>query len=158
MKNRVFAVILVLCLAVGLAGCVLGASQPIATQAPALEPIYEDGFVKVSFIELFDAEGVSGVSYLRLLVVNKTDQKISIIPTDASVNKYQTMLMSGTMMEIKADEKSQNPFIISHANIDANSASEIQSVEFIMQILNDDMDEIGRTGMIAIERDAVPAT
>ena len=94
------------------------------------QTLVDDDIVKVTFKETFEVDGVEGVFYLRMNCENKTDKEIWVALDSASVNGEMVTVMSGGPMYITPGNSSNNPFIISYANISASTLAEIQEISF----------------------------
>lgn len=114
------------------------ANTTITTEKEETKKIFEDNYVKVSFVELFDEKSVQGASYLKLLVENKADKNILVSLKNASVNDMTVNTGSGVPMTIPSGKSSQQPFILFTGAAGINSSDEINKVSFKMLILDND--------------------
>ena len=115
------------------------------------EVLFESDAMKVSFIEVFEAEGVAGAGYLRLKVENKTDKTVTVYPKDAYVNDTSVTLGSGVPMTLLPGKNSQAPFIIFYSNLGITSKDEIQKIELKLTFDDENYDMIAETETMVIE-------
>lgn len=140
---------ILLCVAVFLGGCGgmdAGETTPPESTEAAEVVLIDDGVVKVSFVEIFEANGLSGMCYLRLHVENKTDKQISVYLMDAYVNDMAVTMMSGVPMDIAPGKMSQNPFIFSGFTKD-----EVEKIEFKVHVYDEHMGDIKETDVVTIK-------
>lgn len=103
-------------------------NQP--SEAKTEKVLIDDDCIKATYLEMFEADGVNGVFYIKILVENKTDKTLWVHLSDTSVNGMETMAMSGVPMTIQPGNKSQNPFIISYTNLNISQLSEVETISF----------------------------
>lgn len=100
--------------------------------------VYDSDNLKVTFLKAYDQDGIEGVFYFQLLVENKSNQYAWVYLDKVSIDGYSTTAMSGVPMNIKAGEKSQQPFIFSYNNLDAKSISDVKNIKFQVVMENAD--------------------
>lgn len=113
--------------------------------------LFESDDMNISFIELYEVEGVQGAGYLRLKVENKTDKTVTVYPKDAYVNDTSVVLGSGVPMKLAPGKNSQAPFIIFYSNLGITSKDEIQKIEFKLTFDEDGGDWSAETETMVIE-------
>lgn len=139
MKRMLLMVLI--CFSLILAGCGEGSnfaspatdsqgSQAQPSEAKTEKVLIDDDCIKATYLEMFEADGVNGVFYIKILVENKTDKTLWVHLSDTSVNGMETMAMSGVPMTIQPGNKSQNPFIISYTNLNISQLSEVETISF----------------------------
>lgn len=96
--------------------------------------IFEDDFIKVSFIDMYDENGVEDASYLKLLIENKTDKTIWVTPDNVSANDIMLQTGSGVPMTIAPGASSRQPFILFTNAAGIGSADEIDELSFRMLV------------------------
>lgn len=124
------------------------------TQDTESTVIYEDNYIKASFVKVYsdpivDAS-VEGVVYLQLLVENKSDKTITVALTNSAVNGMSTTFGSGLPMEILPGNSSQQPFIIYTNNTNVKTASDINKLQFSFYLFDDNYDQIEETEIITV--------
>lgn len=113
--------------------------------------LFESDDMKISFIELYEVEGIQGAGYLRLKVENNTDKSVTVYPKDAYVNDTAVVLGSGVPMTLLPEKNSQAPFIIFYTNLGITSKDEIQKIEFKLTFDENDGDWSAETETMVIE-------
>lgn len=121
------------------------------SSADSSELIYEDAYVKVSFIKLYTIESVNEAVYLQLLVENKTQQTVTVGLTNSAVNGMSTVISSGFPMTILPGNSSQQPFIIHTKNTNVVAAEDIEKLQFSVYLLDEDINTIEETDVITIK-------
>lgn len=104
--------------------------------------IFEDDYMKVTYIECFDEKSVDGATYLRLSVENISDKKITVSLEDVSVNGAMVNTGNGVPMTIAPDKSSQQPFILFTGAAGIGSADEIDSISLKISLLDNDTSEV----------------
>lgn len=139
--------IIMLAFSLCLTACGGTETQPVAessTEKTAIETVLIDNdSVKVSFIEIFEEASIKDTCYLKLLVENKTSQKVTVYLKDAYVNDTSVQMLSGVPMDIEAGKKSQNPFIFTGYEKD-----DVESVEFKVWVVDESMNTIDETDTV----------
>lgn len=162
------AIVLVIIVAV-VAICVIVSGNPDSDKAtpnataaakPAATPkqtssaaIAENADISVSFEKLEEIDGIEGVCYLTLSMTSKADKEIWVYLENASVNgDMLPAVMQGVPTYIMPEKTSHNPFIISFANITAQSAAEITDIQFDIVVADrESLNEISRISNVRIE-------
>lgn len=143
--------LILLCAALLLAGCAevdLGSDVSENAVTPNTETVLiDDDIVKVTFVEVFEVDGLSGTCYLRLQVDNKSDQKISVYLMDAYVNDMSVTMMSGVPMDIMPGKASQNPFFFTGFTKD-----EVEKIEFKVHVYDENMKTIEETNTVEVKK------
>lgn len=106
------------------------------------EEIFEDDYMKVTYIECFDKKSVDGATYLRLSVENKSDKNITVSLEDVSVNGAMVNTGSGVPMTIAPGKSSQQPFILFTGAAGIGSSDEIDSISLKISLLDNDTSEV----------------
>lgn len=114
-------------------------------EAEEYQVLIDDSYIKVSFIEIFEMDGLENTCFLRLLVENKTDQKVIIYLKDGYVNDFSVAMLSGIPMTIDPGRKSQNPF-----NFFGYKKSDISSLDFKIVIADESLNTIAETDVVKL--------
>ena len=122
-----------------------GENTPTESTEGKAAVLIDDDVVKVTFVEIFEVDGLSGACYLRLRVDNKSDQKISVYLMDAYVNDMAVTMMSGVPMDIMPGKASQNPFFFTGFTKD-----EVEKIEFKVHLYDENMDTIEETDTVEV--------
>lgn len=117
-------------------------AQENTQQQKEPQKAFEDDYIKVSFVEWYEEPAVDEISYLRLLVENKSDKNIMVYLKDVSVNNLMVNTGSGVPMVITPGKASQQPFIMYTEAAGINSVDEISEISFKVVVLDNDTSEI----------------
>lgn len=117
--------------------------------------IYEDNYVKVSYIKVFSDETVDqyveGVAYLQLRVENKSKQTFTVSMTKAAINGMSTTIGSGLPMTILPGNSSEQPFILFTKNTGVSNADDIEKLQFSLYLFDENINSIEETKNISIK-------
>ncbi|MDP4152646.1 MAG: hypothetical protein Q8865_04270 [Bacillota bacterium] len=127
------------------------AANKVTTSGKAdTSPLYEDKLIKITYCEIFEVPSIKGACYLRLLVENKSDKKITVYLKDAYVNDMATFMGSGVPMTIEMGKKSQQPFTFFYSNLDISKMSEIKNIQFKVWITDENTKTLEETGTLKV--------
>lgn len=127
------------------------ANPTVPDDEPQETVVLDDDFVKVTYEEVFEADGIEGTFYFRLTVENKTEKNVTIYLADASVNKVSTLAMSGIPMTIQPGGKSLNPFIFSYSNLDIEKLEDLEEISFKVKVEDSETyDEINTSDIVSV--------
>lgn len=113
--------------------------------------IYEDEYIKASYIDCYEEEAVEGCAYLALKIENKPNKTFMVSLSDASINDTMVNTGSGVPMIIKPDKNSRQPFILFTGAAGIDSVDEIKTISFKIVLLdNDTVDTIEKTKEIEV--------
>ena len=116
------------------------------------QPLIDNDFVTVTFVDVFESPGIDSVFYLQLEVKNKTEKTVWVSLQDSSVNDYMAMAMSGVPTIIEPGKISTNPVFFSYASTSITSLDELTHIEFSVNVSdNDSLEELYVSEKIIIE-------
>lgn len=117
--------------------------------------IYEDDYIKASFIKVYSDKNVDsfveGVAYLQLHVENKSEQPYTVSLSNAAINGMSTTIGSGIPMTILPGNSSEQPFILFTKNTGVNNADDIETVQFSFYLLDDELHKVQETKTITVD-------
>lgn len=87
--------------------------------------LVDNDVVKVIFTEIYEEPSIENACYLRWMVENKSDKKITVYLKDAYVNDTFVQMLSGIPMTIEPGKKSRIPYFFTGYAID-----NVNSLEF----------------------------
>lgn len=127
------------------------ATPTVQDEEPQETVVLEDDFVKVTYGEVCEADGIEDAFYFRLTVENKTEKNVTIYLADTSVNKVSTLAMSGMPMTIQPGGKSLNPFIFSYSNLDIEKLEDLEEISFKVKVEDSETyDEINTSDTVSV--------
>ena len=117
--------------------------------------IYEDDYIKASFIRVYSSEMVDsvvkGVAYLQLHIENKSNMTFTVAMSKAAINGMTTTIGSGVPMVLLPGNSSEQPFILFTNNTGVNHANEIEQLQFSFFLLDENIKKIEETPTISIK-------
>lgn len=108
--------------------------------ATAEQVIYEDDYLKATYKGVSET---SGVIVMTVALENKSDEEITVLPMDSSVDGTMVQFTSGTLATIQAGKTFNQGWIL--------SSMPTEEIEFSMSICDSDMSEILQTDVLTIE-------
>lgn len=118
------------------------------------KPIYEDDYIKASFVKVYNDKAVDmsveGVSYMQLLIENKSSQSLTIGFSNAAINGMSTTFGSGLPVTILPGNSSQQPFILFTKNTGVSSADDINKIQFSFCLMDENAHIVDETETITI--------
>lgn len=115
------------------------------------EVLFENEVVKVTFMEIFEMDGIAGACYLKLKVENKSDKTVTVYLKDAYVNDTAVLMGSGVPMTLAPGKNSQAPFFFSYTNLDIDSKDEVKKIEFKMFLTGENSETVLETESLIVE-------
>lgn len=135
-------IISILCAAVlilGMTGCSDTSSVSDTsgtTEGSTEQVIYEDEYLKATYLGVSD-------TVMSVSLENKSDEEITVLPMDSSVDGTMKQFTSGTLATIQPGKTFNQGWII--------GATPTNEIEFSMSICGKDMSELVRTDSLKIE-------
>lgn len=155
--KKIFALVVSLVMALMVSACGgSGSASSSESSSEVVAPIEEQVLwdsenVKVSFIEIFEADYLPGNCYLKLKVENKSDKTVMVSLKDSYVNDTAQMMGTGVPIVLAPDKNSQQPFFFGYTNLGITSKSEIKKIEFKVWLMDDEnYDTIEETDNLVI--------
>lgn len=162
-KTIVFVFVFIICLVVALSLFTPDDSSDTTTDDTTIQSsettnekddykkIYEDKYIKASYIDCYEEEAVEGCAYLALKIENKSNKTFMVSLSDTSINDTMVNTGSGLPMIIKPSKNSRQPFTLFTGAAGINSVDEIKTISFKILLLdNDTVDTIEETKEIEI--------
>lgn len=110
-----------------------------STESNVEQVIYEDDTLKAVYLGVSEN---SGMQLLNVRLENKTDDEITVLPMDSSVNDTSVQFTSGVLATIQAGKMFNQSWIV--------GSNQVKTLEFSMSVNDKDMSEIARTELITI--------
>lgn len=118
------------------------------------KPIFEDEYIKASFVKVYNDKAVDmsveGVSYMQLLVENKSNQSLTIGFKNAAINGMSTTIGSGLPVTVLPGNSSQQPFILFTKNTGVTSADDISKIQFSFCLMDENAHIVDETETVTI--------
>ena len=126
-------------------------SSEITNEKDDYKKIYEDKYIKASYIDCYEEEAVEGCAYLALKIENKSNKTFMVSLSDTSINDTMVNTGSALPMIIKPSKNSRQPFTLFTQAAGINSVDEIKTISFKILLLdNDTVDTIEETKEIEV--------
>lgn len=132
--KKILSLMLAGVLALAISGCSTDSS--VATGETSEQVIYEDEYIKATY------QGISN-SIMSVSLENKSNEEITILPMDSSVDGVMKQFTSGVIATIQPGKTFNQGWIL--------GAMPNKEIEFSMSICGKDMSELVRTDSLKIE-------
>ncbi len=132
--KKILSLMLAGVLALAISGC--GTDSSVATVETSEQVIYEDEYIKATY------QGISN-SIMSVSLENKSNEEITILPMDSSVDGVMKQFTSGVIATIQPGKTFNQGWIL--------GAMPNKEIEFSMSICGKDMSELVRTDSLKIE-------
>lgn len=132
--KKILSLMLAGVLALVISGCSTDSS--VATVETSEQVIYEDEYIKATY------QGISN-SIMSVSLENKSNEEITILPMDSSVDGVMKQFTSGVIATIQPGKTFNQGWIL--------GAMPNKEIEFSMSICGKDMSELVRTDSLKIE-------
>lgn len=132
--KKILSLMLAGVLALAISGCSTDSS--VATVETSGQVIYEDEYIKATY------QGISN-SIMSVSLENKSNEEITILPMDSSVDGVMKQFTSGVIATIQPGKTFNQGWIL--------GAMPNKEIEFSMSICGKDMSELVRTDSLKIK-------
>ena len=112
---------------------------------------YEDDILKATFVNVSEKAGLNGVGYIGVKFENKSDSEITVLPMDSSVNDTMVMYFSGVPATMQGGKKLNYALGFYFDKAGITDISEVEKLEFSLEIVDENMHQLVRTDIITIE-------
>lgn len=134
--KKILSILCAAVLILGMTGCSSTSSISDTSEESTEQVIYEDEYVKATYLGVSD-------TIMSVSLENKSDEEITVLPMDSSVDGTMKQFTSGTLATIQPGKTFNQGWII--------GATPTNEIEFSMSICGKDMSEISRTDSLKIE-------
>lgn len=138
--RRILSLLCTVFLILSLLGCGNAEQVPDTSKEVEGQIIYEDNIIKATY------EGISetsGMVVMKVKLENKSDNEITILPMDSSVDGTMVQFTSGTLATISSGKTFNQGWIIGSMPTD--------NIEFSMSICDENMSELVKTDILTID-------
>lgn len=134
--KKILSILCTAVLILGMTGCSSTSSISDTPEESTEQVIYEDEYVKATYLGVSD-------TIMSVSLENKSDEEITVLPMDSSVDGTMKQFTSGTLATIQPGKTFNQGWII--------GATPTNEIEFSMSICGKDMSELVRTDSLKIE-------
>lgn len=145
------SILVVALMILGLCSCGSSSEPEQAAVEPSAEVIYKDEYVEVTFEGVSDLPVVEGMTAVNLSFQNLSDQEITVLPLDSSVNDSMVQFVSGTPATMQGGKKLAYAMSFNNETAGISDYSEVKTLEFSLSVNDADFNEISRSGILSIE-------
>lgn len=145
------SILVVALMILGLCSCGSSSEPEQAAVEPSAEVIYKDEYVEVTFEGVSDLPVVEGMTAVNLSFQNLSDQEITVLPLDSSVNDSMVQFVSGTPATMQGGKKLAYAMSFNNETAEISDYSEVKTLEFSLSVNDADFNEISRSDILSIE-------
>jgi hypothetical protein len=145
------SILVVALMILGLCSCGSSSEPEQAAVEPSAQVIYKDEYVEVTFEGVSDLPMVEGMTAVNLSFQNLSDQEITVLPLDSSVNDSMVQFVSGTPATMQGGKKLAYAMSFNNETAGISDYSEVKTLEFSLSVNDADFNEISRSDILSIE-------
>lgn len=145
------SILVVALMILGLCSCGSSSEPEQAAVESSAEVIYKDEYVEVTFEGVSDLSLVEGMTAVNLSFQNLSDQEITVLPLDSSVNDSMVQFVSGTPATMQGGKKLAYAMSFNNETAGISDYSEVKTLEFSLSVNDADFNEISRSDILNIE-------
>ena len=145
------SILVVALMILGLCSCGSSSEPEQAAVEPSAQVIYKDEYVEVTFEGVSDLPMVEGMTAVNLSFQNLSDQEITVLPLDSSVNDSMVQFVSGTPATMQGGKKLAYTMSFNNETAGISDYSEVKTLEFSLSVNDSDFNEISRSDILSIE-------
>lgn len=145
------SILVVALMILGLCSCGSSSEPEQAAVEQSAQVIYKDEYVEVTFEGVSDLPMVEGMTAVNLSFQNLSDQEITVLPLDSSVNDSMVQFVSGTPATMQGGKKLAYAMSFNNETAGISDYSEVKTLEFSISVNDSDFNEISRSDILSIE-------
>lgn len=145
------SILVVALMILGLCSCGSSSEPEQAAVESSAEVIYKDEYVEATFEGVSDLPLVEGMTAVNLSFQNLSDQEITVLPLDSSVNDSMVQFVSGTPATMQRGKKLVYVMSFNNETAGISDYSEVKTLEFSLSVNDADFNEISRSDILSIE-------
>lgn len=134
--KKILSILCVAVLILGMTGCGDTSSVSDTSEESTKQVIYEDEYIKAVYLGVSD-------TVMSVSLENKSNEEITVLPMDSSVDGTMKQFTSGTLAIIQPGKTFNQGWIL--------GVTPTNEIEFSMSICGKDMSELVRTDSLKIE-------
>lgn len=145
------SILVVALMILGLCSCGSSSEPEQAAVEPSAQVIYKDEYVEVTFEGVSDLPMVEGMTAVNLSFQNLSDQEITVLPLDSSVNDSMVQFVSGTPATMQGGKKLVYVMSFNNETAGISDYSEVKTLEFSLSVNDENFNEVSRSDILNIE-------
>ena len=134
--KKILSILCAAVLILGMTGCGDTSSVSDNSEESTEQAIYEDEYIKAIYLGVSD-------TVMSVSLENKSNEEITVLPMDSSVDGTMKQFTSGTLATIQPGKTFNQGWIL--------GVTPTNEIEFSMSICGKDMSELVRTDSLKIE-------
>lgn len=145
------SILVVALMILGLCSCGSSSEPEQAAVESSAQVIYKDEYVEVTFEGVSDLPLVEGMTAVNLSFQNLSDQEITVLPLDSSVNDSMVQFVSGTPATMQGGKKLVYVMSFNNETAGISDYSEVKTLEFSLSVNDENFNEVSRSDILNIE-------
>lgn len=145
------SILVVALMILGLCSCGSSSEPEQAAVESSAEVIYKDEYVEVTFEGVSDLPLVEGMTAVNLSFQNLSDQEITVLPLDSSVNDSMVQFVSGTPATMQGGKKLVYVMSFNNETAGISDYSEVKTLVFSLSVNDENFNEVSRSDILNIE-------
>lgn len=145
------SILVVALMILGLCSCGSSSEPEQAAVEQSAQVIYKDEYVEVTFEGVSDLPMVEGMTAVNLSFQNLSDQEITVLPLDSSVNDSMVQFVSGTPATMQGGKKLVYVMSFNNETAGISDYSEVKTLEFSLSVNDENFNEVSRSDILNIE-------
>lgn len=145
------SILVVALMILGLCSCGSSSEPEQAAVESSAQVIYKDEYVEVTFEGVSDLPMVEGMTAVNLSFQNLSDQEITVLPLDSSVNDSMVQFVSGTPATMQGGKKLVYVMSFNNETAGISDYSEVKTLEFSLSVNDENFNEVSRSDILNIE-------
>lgn len=145
------SILVVALMILSLCSCGSSSEPEQAAVEQSAQVIYKDEYVEVTFEGVSDLPMVEGMTAVNLSFQNLSDQEITVLPLDSSVNDSMVQFVSGTPATMQGGKKLVYVMSFNNETAGISDYSEVKTLEFSLSVNDENFNEVSRSDILNIE-------
>lgn len=145
------SILVVALMILSLCSCGSSSEPDQAAVEQSAQVIYKDEYVEVTFEGVSDLPMVEGMTAVNLSFQNLSDQEITVLPLDSSVNDSMVQFVSGTPATMQGGKKLVYVMSFNNETAGISDYSEVKTLEFSLSVNDENFNEVSRSDILNIE-------
>lgn len=145
------SILVVALMILSLCSCGSSSEPEQAAVEQSAQVIYKDEYVEVTFEGVSDLPMVEGMTAVNLSFQNLSDQEITVLPLDSSVNDSMVQFVSGTPATMQGGKKLVYVMSFNNETAGISDYSEVKTLEFFLSVNDENFNEVSRSDILNIE-------
>ena len=129
----------------------IGTADVDSSTAQEEQIIYEDQYIRAVFLGVDALPFIDGMSAVKIRFENLSEEEITVLPMDSSVNDTMVQFTSGTPATMQGKKKLNYVMSFNNEIAGISDFSQITKLEFSLSVNNAQFHEISRSKILTVE-------